>query len=412
MALVMTACAGETTTSTTEAPGGSSTTAGAPSTTTASTLPPEPVRGVSEDGVVHLGSWMAQSGPLAVVANIANAMQLRFDIFNDAGGANGYTVDFTVIDDQANPTQTVNAVRELWEDEEVFALIAPYGSGGLSAVKDYLVENDVVTLFPFGDSRILFAEDPPPNAFGLVPFYSDVIDLMMETAQAEADVNSVVVLHTNDPLGEAGPEGAEMAAERLGMEVLEPVGYDATETNFAPLGRRLAESGADAILIWSFTGSVQILQAALEAGYEGTILLNDGFRGGFFFDQLLTLPFDLNGRTYTNIWFSPPDAPEAADYTAAFTEAYPDGDANIGQSGWAAAEAFIAALEQTTADGPLTWDAMRETFLTWEDETIGMASAISYTETERAGIAQGKVRLLEDSVWVDLGDWTPYFRYR
>jgi branched-chain amino acid transport system substrate-binding protein len=247
----------------------------------------------------------------------------------------------------------------------VFALIAPYGSGGLSAVKDYLVENDVVTLFPFGDSRILFAEDPPPNAFGLVPFYSDVIDLMMETAQAEADVNSVVVLHTNDPLGEAGPEGAEMAAERLGMEVLEPVGYDATETNFAPLGRRLAESGADAILIWSFTGSVQILQAALEAGYEGTILLNDGFRGGFFFDQLLTLPFDLNGRTYTNIWFSPPDAPE-----------------------------------------------VRETFLTWEDETIGMASAISYTETERAGIAQGKVRLLEDSVWVDLGDWTPYFRYR
>jgi branched-chain amino acid transport system substrate-binding protein len=421
MALLLAACSpddsagDDTTTTTTETDGGAetTTTAGGDDATTTTAGEPEPVRGISDDGEIKLGAWIAQSGPLAVVSNIANALQLRLEMANDAGGVNGYTFSFEAIDDQADPSQTVNAVRELWEDDEVFALLHPYGSGGMTAVQDYLAENEVPTLFPFADSRILFSETAPEEAFGFVPFYADAIYLMMEHAHDNAGVDTVAVLHTNDPLGEAGPLGAEAAAADLGMEVVETVGYDFTETNYAPLGRRLADSGADAILIWSFTGSVQVLQAALESGYEGVILLHDGFRGGFYYAQLIGLPFDLDDRTYTNVWWVPTDEAGAEEYAAAFGEAYPDGDVNLGQSGWAAAELFIKAVEETTADGQqLTWDALKQTLLEWQERDIGMAVGITYSDTQRVGATKGKVRQLQDGAWVDVIDWTTYARYR
>lgn len=415
VALILAACAEDTAEETTTTAGEPGTTAddtGEETTTTEGSEPMEPVRGIDEDGTVHLGAWIAQSGPLAVVSNIADAIQLRFQLANEEGGVNGYTFDFTVIDDQANPSQTVNAVRELWETEEVFALVHPYGSGGLSAVQDYLVENQVPTLFPFADARILFSGEAPENAYGFVPFYADAIELMMRHVNEAEGVETLAVLHTNDPLGEAGPEGARAAAEELGMEVVETVGYDSTETNFAPLGRRLAESGADAILIWSFAGSTQVLQAALESGYEGIVLLHDGYRGGFYFSQLLDLPFELDDRTFTNVWWVPTDEPEAADFVSAFTEAYPEGDVNLAQSGWAAAELFLTAVEETTADGePLTWDALKATLDSWDQEDIGMAVGITYTEGIRTGATQGKVRRLEGGSWVDAIDWTTYSRY-
>jgi branched-chain amino acid transport system substrate-binding protein len=419
MALLVAACspddsAGEDTTTTAADSGEqTTTTAGGDEATTTTAGEPEPVRGISEDGEVKLGTWIAQSGPLAVVANIANALQLRLDQANEAGGVNGYTFSLETIDDQADPSQTVNAVRELWEDDEVFGLLHPYGSGGMSAVQDYLIENEIPLLFPFADSRILFGDTPPDNAFGFVPFYADAIYLMMEHVQESAGVNTVAVLHTNDPLGEAGPLGAEAAAEELGMEVVETVGYDSTETNYAPLGRRLADSGADAILIWSFTGSVQVLQAALESGYEGVILLHDGFRGGFYYSQLIDLPFDLDGRTYTNVWWVPVDEAGAEEYAAAFSEAYPDGDVNLGQSGWAAGDLFLQAVEEATADGQqLTWQALKDTLLSWQERDIGMSVGITYSDTQRTGATKGKVRQLQDGAWVDAIDWTTYARYR
>lgn len=416
LALVVAACSSGDTggdTTTTQADNSQTTTTAGGEEATTTTGAPEPVRGISEDGEVKLGAWIAQSGPLAVAANIANALQLRLEMANDAGGVNGYTFSLDVIDDQADASQTVNAVRELWEDEEVFGLLHPYGSGGLTAVKDYVTDNEIPVLFPFADSRIMFDDAAPDNAFGFVPFYGDAIHLMMEYVHDNAGVNSVAVLHTNDPLGEAGPLGAEAAAADLGMEVVEDVGYDFTETNYAPLGRRLADSGADAILIWSFTGSVQVLQAALESGYDGVILLHDGFRGGFYYSQLIDLPFDLDGRTYTNVWWVPVDEPGAAEYADAFTAAYPDGDLNLGQSGWAAGDLFLTAVEETTADGSqLTWPALKDTLLGWQERDIGMSVGISFSDTQRTGATKGKVRELQDGAWVDVIDWTTYPRYR
>src|SRR5690606_13314486 len=127
LAMIAAACGGdggnETTTTEVAAP----TTGAAETTTTpagddSTPEPSEPQRGISDDNVVQVGGWLAQSGPLAVVASIVNAVHLRFDMANQEGGINGYTFEFVDIDDQADPSQTVAAVRQLWEEDEVFGL--------------------------------------------------------------------------------------------------------------------------------------------------------------------------------------------------------------------------------------------------------------------------------------------------
>ena len=414
VAMLGVACASDGDRSPDEAPEAAS---AAPDEAEAPDPEPEPVRGVSDDNVVKVGGWIAQSGPLAVVASIRNAVHLRFDLANEAGGVNGYTFEYVDIDDQADPSQTVTAVRQLWERDEVFALVHPYGSGGLTAVESYVRDNEVPLLFPFADSRILFGDsvDTPEDAFGFIPQYSDVILLMIDHVMEAEGVETLAVLHTNDPLGEAGLLGSQEAAEELGIEIVEVIGYDGTETNYAPLGRRIAASDADAVLVWSFAGPTQVVEAALESGYDGQLLLHDGYRGGFYMSTLLDLPYELDGRAFTNVWWTPvdDDDPASVEYREAFTAAHPDSDVHLGQSGWAAATLFLEAVEEATAGGePLNWPAVRSVIEGWEDRSTGGSVGITFADGTRVGAMQGKVRRLEDGAWVDATDWTTYHRYR
>jgi branched-chain amino acid transport system substrate-binding protein len=380
--------------------------------------PAAPARGISEDGVVKVGTWIAQSGPLSIAGSIADAWRLRLELANEEGGVNGYTFDFEAVDDQADPSQTIAAIRDLWENDEVFVILHPYGSGTNAAAKDYVLQNDVPVLFPFADARIYLppGEPPPPNVFGLIPPYGEQIAQLVEYAVEHDGVQTLAVFHTNDPLGEAGRDGIRAIVEQLdGVELVEEVGYDSTETNFAPLGRRLAQSNADAVLVWAFAGSLQIMQSTMESGWDGVWLLHDGFRGGFFLDQLRALPFDMADRTLMNIYWRPPDGtdPEVQEYVDAYSERFPDGDIVIGQPGWIAASIFLEAVRQATADGtPLTWEALRDTLESWDDVDIDGAVGLTYTPENHYGLSRALVRRFDGQDWQTVQDWElmPGFR--
>lgn len=365
---------------------------------TATAEPPVPVevRGISEDGVIKIGGWIAQSGPLAVVAEIKDTAQLKFDEVNAAGGVNGYTFEYIAIDDQADPSQTIVAAKELWENDEVFLVFMPYGSGANAAAKDYVVENEIPVLFPFADSRIYFpdGEQPPANVFGFLPPYSDLVRHLVAEASELEEISTITVVHTNDDFGQSGSDAVEELAGELGLEILDNIGYDSTETNFAPIGRRVADAGADATLMWGIPGSPQIMAAAEESGYEGLWLAQDGFRGGFYLSQAQGIP-SLADRLFINAYQVPIDegTDATAGYVAAMAEVYPDRDPSFGQPGWVTAAMLVEAVREATADGqPLTWEALRETLLSWEDKDVDAALGLTYTDTFRNGSTVAAVR--------------------
>lgn len=381
----------------------------APSTAPSPTPAPVPVQGISESGEISLGAWIAQSGPLAIAANIGNGAQAYLDTVNDAGGVNGYTFKFTVIDDGADPTKTVVAAKQLWEDDKVFALFQPYGSGPFAAVKQYIADNDIPTLFPGANPDLYFTigEAPPANIFGYLPPYSALVDQLLTWAADDLGVKKLAVVHTNDAFGQAGIDSANALAESLGIEIVDDIGYDATETNYAPFGRRVVESGADATLVWAIPGSPQIISAAVDSGYSGKWLLNEAFRGGFFLGQIAELT-GVAGNSYLNLYqlqaFS--DDPALDDFKSVFADKYPDGDPMYALAGWTAAEMLVKAVEEATADGsPLTWESLQATFLKWRNVNVAAAVGISYTEQQHIGALKAQILRLDAAGWTALTDF-------
>ena len=391
--LVASACSPAASTSPTTAP---TTAATAAATATAA---PVPVQGISDTGEITLGAWIAQSGPLAVAANYWYGAQAYFDTVNDTGGVNGYKVKFTVIDDGGDPTKTVTAAKQLWEEDMVFAYFLPYGSGPFSAVKQYIADNEIPVLFPSANPDLYFPKDAPAteNIFGYLPPYSDLVGQLVTWANSNLGVKKLAVVHTNDAFGQAGIDEANALAASLGIEIVDDIGYDSTETNYAPFGRRVADSGADATLVWAIPGSAQTMTAAIDSGYSGKWLLNEAFRGGFFLGQIKDLA-GVAGNTYLNLYqlqaFS--DDPALNDFKSVFPTKYPDGDPLFALAGWTTAAMFVQAVEEATADGSqLTWPALAAAFENWTNVKIAAGVGLTYSAQQHIGALQAQVMRLD-----------------
>ena len=354
---------------------------------------------------------MPQSGPLASVAAAGLGIRLYFDQINAKGGVNGYKFEHKAVDDAADPTKTVTVVRQLWEQDKVFALLLPYGSGPNTAVKQYVLSNNIPTLFPWANSVIYFADGAPApaNVFGFNASYLAEVKALADFASKQKSIKKIAVLHTTDEFGQSGVDGVNKAAPALGMTVVGTVGYDATETNFAPLGQRIAASGAEATLVWAIPGAALAIAAAEQAGYKGTWLLGDVFRGGSFLAALVKTP-NLAGRTYT-IFHQKTVAQMTAggsDFVAQLKAKYPQADPDTAIVGWTMAAMFVEGVKEATANNtPLTWERLKTAYEKWRERNIEAAVGMTFTPTSHIGAEKAQIMILQtDNTWKTAQDFT------
>ncbi|KRD44471.1 ABC transporter substrate-binding protein [Cellulomonas sp. Root930] len=108
---------------------------------------PEASPGVTDD-TITIGTHTPLTGPAAAgYSSISAATKAYFDYVNDNGGINGRSIEYVVKDDGYNPATTQTVVRELVQEEEVFAVLNGLGTPTHSSVVDYLNENEVPDLF-------------------------------------------------------------------------------------------------------------------------------------------------------------------------------------------------------------------------------------------------------------------------
>ena len=79
-----------------------------------------------DDGVtdteIKIGNTNPYSGPASAYAAIAKTIDTYFKVVNEAGGVNGRKIKFISLDDGYNPSKTVEMVRQLVEQDKIFAL--------------------------------------------------------------------------------------------------------------------------------------------------------------------------------------------------------------------------------------------------------------------------------------------------
>src|SRR5918994_1906406 len=127
--------------------------------------------GVSS-GEIVIGGTIPLSGIAASYASVGRGAEAYFKYVNARGGVNGRRITYKYVDDQYNPSQTVQAVRQPVQQDRVFAIFNSLGTEHNLAVRSFLNSAKVPQLF-VGSGASTFGRDYRryPYTIGYLPSY-------------------------------------------------------------------------------------------------------------------------------------------------------------------------------------------------------------------------------------------------
>ncbi|MGI9822108.1 ABC transporter substrate-binding protein [Agromyces sp. Marseille-Q5079] len=179
------------------------------STPSAGSDPAEAAPGVTDD-TVTIGTHQPLTGPAAAgYSSISAATTAYFAYLNENGGVNGREIEYLVKDDGYNPANTQTVVRELVQDDEVFAILNGLGTPTHTSVLDYLNQNEVPDLFVASGSTSWNQPEEYPWTFGFNADYVTEAEALAQYADDEFAGKSVCVLGQDDDFGDEFIEGLE-----------------------------------------------------------------------------------------------------------------------------------------------------------------------------------------------------------
>lgn len=155
------------------------------------------------DEKVTIGTHTPLTGPAAAgYSSISAAASAYFDYVNANGGVHGRTIEYLVKDDGYNPATTQTVVRELVQEDDVFAVVNGLGTPTHAAVVDYLNQNEVPDLFVASGSPSWDEPEKYPWTFAFNADYVTEGKVLAHYAQESAGDGAVYcVLGQDDDFG-------------------------------------------------------------------------------------------------------------------------------------------------------------------------------------------------------------------
>ncbi|MFQ5380363.1 MAG: ABC transporter substrate-binding protein [Dehalococcoidia bacterium] len=256
--------------------GGEATATSGAETPTKATEAPQYDVGAS-DTEIKIGGIYPFSGPAAAYGTIGKVVEAYFNKVNEEGGVNGRQLKFVTLDDQYSPDKTVQAARQLVEQEKVLFLFNTLGTPTNTAIWDYLNQQEVPHIFvATGASK--WGADPSthPWTLGWQPDYQSESAIYAKYLRENKPGAKVGILFQNDDYGKDYVEGFKKA---LGADadsvIVKEVNYATTDASVSAQVAQLKESGADVFfLVATPKFAVQALVSASQIGWKPFILLN------------------------------------------------------------------------------------------------------------------------------------------
>ena len=208
-------------------------------------------RGITDTEIV-IGSSQPLSGPAAFWGQgVGGGMDAYLKWINDAGGINGRKIRLVLRDDGYLPTRAVANVRELVERERVFAIVSLIGSANAFAVRDYIIENQVLWMTPTADANMWAGFKNKKYLFVGYPGYVDEGRILTTYAAKNEGVKSVAVFYQNDLYGQKGLLGIKRGIADTKIKLATAVPYEVTDRDLSGQAVKLRQSGADAVMLYA-----------------------------------------------------------------------------------------------------------------------------------------------------------------
>lgn len=209
-----------------------------------------------------------------------NGLEVGIDRVNAEGGIDGRQVELEIRDDASEPDQTLRAVRELVERDQVDFVMPGYISAQALAALPYTSSKKVLTITGSSTPEL---GDPNeyPYQFILGDLSSKRVPAMASAAAqllAESSGTKVGLIVSDTPPQVALADGLDEVLPDYGLQVAgyEKVAPDAT--NLTPQLARLREGGAELVIFDNLAkGAIRTIMTGVQTlGWDADVLVGPG----------------------------------------------------------------------------------------------------------------------------------------
>jgi len=230
-------------------------------------------RGVSATEIVIGTSQPLSGGAAFWGVPVTGGMDAWLRGINDQGGIHGRRIRLVAMDDAYLPPRAVVNVRELVDRVGIFALVGLLGSANAFAVRDFVVENQILWINPLADANMWAGFRGKRTLFVSYVSYVDEGRILTEYAAKNMGIKTIAVFYQNDLFGQKGLLGVKRGAAAAKIKVVAAVPYELTDREFGAHAVKLRESGADAVLLYANpTAGALVVRGMGQIGYTPKLL--------------------------------------------------------------------------------------------------------------------------------------------
>ncbi len=180
--------------------------------------PSPPVHGIT-DREIRFGIAGPFSGPAKELGRqMKLGIDTAFNRVNDSGGVDGRQLRLIAADDGYEPTRTLDAMKQLYDKEQVFGFIGNVGTPTAAVAVPYALERRALFFGAFTGSNILRNDPPDRYVFNYRASYAEETDSVVRylVKLRRIPARQIAVFAQQDAYGDAGFAGVAKAFRALG----------------------------------------------------------------------------------------------------------------------------------------------------------------------------------------------------
>lgn len=177
------------------------------------------VRGVS-DNEIRFGITAAFTGPVRERGRqMKLGIETAFNQVNDAGGIAGRKLRIIAADDGNEPTRTLQAVRQLYEKDQIFGIIGSIGTATAAAAVPFALERRMLFFGAYTGGNVVRRDPPDRYVFNYRPSYAEEADAAVRylVKLRKIPIRQIAVFAQTDDLGDAGYAGVAKTYRAMGL---------------------------------------------------------------------------------------------------------------------------------------------------------------------------------------------------
>jgi branched-chain amino acid transport system substrate-binding protein len=367
----------------------------APSSAAAATAPAAPAVSTTTRGVSDREIRFGIAAPFSGAAReLGRQMKLGIDTafnrVNDAGGVEGRMLRLIAADDGYEPTRTADAMKQLYEKDQVFGIIGNVGTPTAVVAVPYALERRLLFFGAFTGANVLRNDPPDRYVFNYRPSYAEETDAVVRylVKMRRLQPRQIAVFAQQDAYGDSGFAGVAKAFRTLGASdsAILRLNYKRNTVDVEEAVNQLRAQKPlikAVVMVSTYRAAAKFIEKTRDL-YPGMIYTNVSFVGSTALaDELMLL-----GARYANGVIVTQVVPAVSGYSSVVLEyknalaKYFPGEAPdyVSLEGYVSAKVLIQALKRA---GPqLDTEKLIDNLESMRNLDLGLGTPLSFGRAE------------------------------